>query len=79
MKKARTIKIIKSRSAQPVPAVPLPEEESMAKQEERCPVRVVKGWVSEYNEQKLLAEQVALKLLYSCTRPSKFNDKYSNR
>jgi hypothetical protein len=78
MKKARTIKIIKSRSVQPVQAIPLPEEGSKAKQEERCPVRVVKNWVSEYHEQKLLAEQVALKLLYSSTGPGKFNDKYSN-
>ena len=78
MKKIRTIKIIKSASANSVQTAP-PEQKSRAKSEKACPIKVVEGWVSEHQERRLLAEQIALKLLYEPGRAGKRKDEFSNR
>ena len=78
MKKARIIKIIKSRNEQPVQAVPQPKESSVAKSEERGHVKAVENWISENQERRLLAEQIALKLLYDPMHADKFKDEFSN-
>ena len=71
MKKARIIKIIKSGSDQPAEVAARPVENPPVKYEKRRSVKVVEGWVSEYHEQKLLAEQVALSLLYDSAHKDK--------
>jgi hypothetical protein len=77
MKKARTIKVIKSGGTGGSAAVLPLEENSKAEIKKSCPVKVVNDWVREHHEQKMLAEQVALSLLVSVGRSDKINDKYS--
>ena len=78
MKKARIIKIIKSRSEQPIQAIPQHKENSIAKSEERGHAKAVEGWISEHQKQRLLAEQIALKLLYDPMHADKVKDEFSN-
>ena len=78
MKKARIIKIIKSRSEQPVQAVSQHKENSIAKSEERGHAKAVEGWISEHQERRLVAEQIALKLLYDPMHADKLKDEFSN-
>jgi hypothetical protein len=78
MKKTRTIKIIKSGNTQSVQAAGLAEQNSRAKNQERGHVKAVEGWVSEHQEQRLLAEKIALKLLYDPMHADKLKDEFSN-
>ena len=78
MKKNRTIKIIKSGNAQSVQGARLAERNLRAKKDERGHVKVVEGWVSEHLERRLLAEQIALKLLYEPGRTDKYQDDFQS-
>jgi hypothetical protein len=73
MKKARTIKIIKSGSAQHAQISTLPLASPQAKYEKSRSVKNVESWVNEHQEQKLVAERVAL-LLYVSANPKKINE-----
>ena len=79
MKKARNIKVIKSGSAGHKDEVTLSEEITKAVAKKCRPDKVVNDWVREHQEQKQLAHQIALSLLYSSESVDQIEFKNSNR
>ena len=68
MKKARNIKIIKPGRTDSNNAVALSEEISKAVAKKCHAGKIVNDWVREHQEQKQIAQQIALNLLYSSER-----------
>ena len=78
MKKARNIKVIKSRSNGRIEAIALTKETCQAAAK-KCNVdKVVNDWVREHLDQKQVARQIALKLLYNSGLPDQVKDKNPN-
>jgi len=79
MKKARNIKVIKFGSTERNDEVALAQEISKAVAKKCHPDKIVNDWVREHQEQKELAHQIALNLLYSSERVDQIEFKNSNR
>ena len=78
MKKARNIKVIKSRSTGRIKEIALTEEICQAAAKKCHASKVVNDWVREHLEQKQVARQFALNLLYNSGLPDQVNDKNPN-
>ncbi len=69
MKKIRSIKVIKSGSDDRQTTTALPKKNRKTEAAKRCPGKIVNAWVREYHEQKQLAQQAALNMLYNSELP----------